>query len=230
MKQSLRTKLDQLSARLAELDGLLAAEDATRDIDRYRALTRERAEIDPVVARYRDFELADADLAAAVDVARDPEMRSYADEERKSAEARLASIAADLQAMLLPKDPSDERNVFIEVRAGTGGDESTLFAAQLFRMYARYAERRNWKVEVVSESASDLGGYKEIIARIVGAGAYSKLKFESGGHRVQRVPDRWGPRDPARHGDAGQREDHEDCVPPGDDLRPGEHGSVGLAG
>jgi peptide chain release factor 1 len=189
MKTSLRVKLDQLSARLQELDALLAAEDATRDLDRYRALARERAEIDPVVARFAEFERAEADLAAAVEMAHDPKMRDYADEERRAAETRLAVLAGDLQAMLLPKDPSDERNVFIEIRAGTGGDESALFAAALFRMYARHAERQGWRVEIVSESPSDLGGYREIVARIVGNGAYARLKFESGGHRVQRVPE-----------------------------------------
>ena len=189
MKLSLRTKLDQLSARLAELDALLAAEDATQDIARYRTLSRERAEIDPVVARFGEFGSAEADLAAAVELAHDPQMRDYAEQEKRAAETRLATLETELQAMLLPKDPSDERNVFIEIRAGTGGEESALFAAVLFRMYARYAERRRWTVEIVSESPSDLGGYREIIARIAGAGAYAALKFESGGHRVQRVPE-----------------------------------------
>ena len=189
MKLSLRTKLDQLSARLAELDALLASEEATRDLDRYRTMSRERAEIDPVVARFGEFGEAEADLAAAVELAHDPQMRDYAEQEKRAAEARLGALEGELQAMLLPKDPSDERNVFIEIRAGTGGEESALFAAVLFRMYARYAERRRWAVEIVSESPSDLGGYREIIARIVGAGAYAKLKFESGGHRVQRVPE-----------------------------------------
>jgi peptide chain release factor 1 len=189
MKLSLRTRLDQLSARLAELDALLAAEDATRDLDRFRALARERAELDPVVARFGEFNRAEADLAAAIELAHDPQMREYADEERSASEGRLAALAGELQAMLLPKDPSDERNVFVEIRAGTGGDESALFASDLLRMYARYAERRGWRVEIVSESASDLGGYREVIARIVGAGAYATLKFESGGHRVQRVPE-----------------------------------------
>ncbi|HEV2220786.1 MAG TPA: peptide chain release factor 1 [Casimicrobiaceae bacterium] len=188
MKQSLRTKLDQIGARVAELDALLASEDATRDLERYRAWSKERAEIDPIAARYRDLGRAEADLATAAELARDPQMREYADDERRAAEARLATLEGELQAMLLPKDPDDERNVFIEIRAGTGGDESALFAADLFRMYSRYAERQRWKVEVVSESASDLGGYREIIARIVGSRVYARLKFESGGHRVQRVP------------------------------------------
>jgi len=189
VKQSLRTKLDQLSARLAELDALLAAEDATRDIDRYRTLSRERAEIDPVVERFGEFGKAEGDLATAVELAHDPQMRDYAEQERRAAESRLAALEGELQAMLLPKDPSDERNVFVEIRAGTGGEESALFAAALFRMYSRYAERRRWTVEIVSESPSDLGGYREIIARIAGTGAFAALKFESGGHRVQRVPE-----------------------------------------
>jgi peptide chain release factor 1 len=189
VKQSLRTKLDQLSARLQELDALLAAEDAAHDIDRYRMMSRERAEIDPVVARFGEFGKAEADLATAVELAHDPEMRDYAEQERRAAESRLATLEGELQAMLLPKDPSDERNVFVEIRAGTGGEESALFAAALFRMYSRYAERRRWTVEIVSESPSDLGGYREIIARIVGVGAFAALKFESGGHRVQRVPE-----------------------------------------
>jgi peptide chain release factor 1 len=189
VKQSLRTKLDQLSARLQELDALLAAEDAAHDIDRYRMMSRERAEIDPVVARFGEFGKAEADLATAVELAHAPEMRDYAEQERRAAESRLATLEGELQAMLLPKDPSDERNVFVEIRAGTGGEESALFAAALFRMYSRYAERRRWTVEIVSESPSDLGGYREIIARIVGVGAFAALKFESGGHRVQRVPE-----------------------------------------
>jgi peptide chain release factor 1 len=189
MKTSLRSKLDGLAIRLTELDHLLAAEDATRDLDRYRAMTKEHAEIEPVVARLRDYEKAEADLAGAAAFAHDPEMKALAAEEAADAQTRIDRIADELQAMLLPKDPNDDRNVFLEIRAGTGGDESALFAGDLFRMYTRYAERRRWKVEIVSESASDLGGYKEVIARVVGSGAYAKLKFESGGHRVQRVPE-----------------------------------------
>jgi peptide chain release factor 1 len=158
-------------------------------MDRYRALSREHAEIDPIVARFREFTQAEADLVAANEFGSDPEMRTLADEERASAQSRLERIGDELQTMLLPRDPNDERNVFLEVRAGTGGEESALFSGDLFRMYARYAERRKWKVEIVSSSPSDLGGYKEVIARIVGNGVYAKLKFESGGHRVQRVPE-----------------------------------------
>ncbi len=189
MKPSLRSKLEQLAARLDELNGLLGSPDITDNLDRYRALTKEHSDLLPVVARVHDFELAEADLATAVELGSDPAMREFADEERTAALARMAVLESELQAALLPKDPNDERNVFVEIRAGTGGDESALFAGSLLRMYIRYAERHRWQAEIVSASASDLGGYKEVIVRIVGQGAYSKLKFESGGHRVQRVPE-----------------------------------------
>ena len=188
MKASLRTKLDQLADRLEELNGLLGAPDATGNLDRYRAMTREHADLTPIVARLHAYRQAEADLAAASDMASDPAMRAFADEERAAAQARIAALDVELQAALLPKDPNDERNVFLEIRAGTGGDESALFAGNLLRMYIRHSERHRWQTEIVSASASDLGGYKEVIVRIVGQGAYSTLKFESGGHRVQRVP------------------------------------------
>ncbi|HSV18304.1 MAG TPA: peptide chain release factor 1 [Casimicrobiaceae bacterium] len=188
MKESLRVKLDQLTSRLAELDALMSAEDATRDLDRFRALAKERSDLEPVVARFGDYRRAEADVATAEEMAHEPSMREFAAEERSAAQQKVAALGLELTAMLLPKDPNDGRNVFLEIRAGTGGDESALFAGDLFRMYTRYAERHRWKVELISESASDLGGYKEVIARIVGEGAYSRLKFESGGHRVQRVP------------------------------------------
>jgi len=189
MKPSLRSKLESLSRRLAEIDAMLSAADVVSDLDRYRALTRERAEIEPVVARFGEYRRAEDDIATAAEMARDPQMKAFAEEERVAATARTEALAADLQRMLLPKDPSDERNVFVEIRAGTGGDESALFVGSLARMYTRFAERSRWQVEIVSESPSELGGYKEIILRIIGQGAYSKLKFESGGHRVQRVPE-----------------------------------------
>ena len=189
MKPSLRTKLDQLAARLDELNGLLGSPDVTANLDRYRALTKEHSDITPVVARFREFGLAEADLATAMELANDPAMRDFAAEERASAEARIADLERELQAALLPKDPNDDRNVIVEIRAGTGGDESALFAGSLLRMYGRYAKRHRWKTEIASASPSELGGYKEAIVRIVGQGAYSKLKFESGGHRVQRVPE-----------------------------------------
>ena len=189
MKLSLRTKLDQLAARVDELNELLGSPDVTANLDRYRALTKEHSDITPVVARFREFGLAEADLATAMELANDPSMRDFADEERAAAEARIAELERELQSALLPKDPNDDRNVFVEIRAGTGGDESALFAGGLLRMYIRYAERHRWQTEIASASASELGGYKEAIVRIVGQGVYSKLKFESGGHRVQRVPE-----------------------------------------
>ncbi len=189
MKQSIRDKLESLVGRLDELDRILASGDATRDMDQFRKMTREHAELGPVVALYKDWQQTDADLASAQEMMADPDMKELAEEEMKSAKARLPEIELDLQKLLLPKDANDERNIFLEIRAGTGGDESALFAGSLFRMYTRYAERRRWQVEVVSANESELGGYKEVIARIAGSGVYSKLKFESGGHRVQRVPE-----------------------------------------
>ncbi len=189
MKPTLRTKLDSLVARLQDLDRLLAAEDATRDLAQFRNLSREHSELSGVVALFQEYLQVERDAAEARELAEDAAMKSYADEELKKARGAMERLEADLQKALLPRDPNDERNLFIEIRAGTGGDESALFAGDLFRMYARYAERQRWQVEIISESASELGGYKEVIARIVGQGAYSKLKFESGGHRVQRVPE-----------------------------------------
>jgi peptide chain release factor 1 len=189
MKPSLQAKLEQLALRREELDRLLADERATADLAQYRKLSQEHADIGPVVAHYHAWCQARADLATAESLLADPEMKDFAQEEADAAGARLVALDAQLQILLLPKDPNDARNIFLEIRAGTGGSESALFAGDLFRMYARYAERQRWKVEVVSESPGEVGGYKEMIARIVGQGAYSKLKFESGGHRVQRVPE-----------------------------------------
>jgi len=188
MKSSVAAKLASLVSRAKELDALLSDPDVTANLDNYRKLTREHAEIAPVVQRYGDYRAAEGDVAAAEDMAKDPQMRAFAEDEIRAGRTRLEEIAADIQKMLLPKDPNDERNLFLEIRAGTGGDESALFAGDLFRMYSRYAERNRWQVEIISESLGDAGGYKEVIARIAGQGAYSRLKFESGGHRVQRVP------------------------------------------
>ncbi|MDK9702918.1 MAG: peptide chain release factor 1 [Sulfuritalea sp.] len=188
MKKSILDKLERLSERLAEIDGLLGGEHAARDMDSYRKLTRERADIMPVVELFHAYRSASADFSGAAEMLSDPEMKELALAEQASASAEMARLEVELQRALLPKDPNDDRNLFLEIRAGTGGDESALFAADLFRMYSRYAERQRWKVEIVSRSESDLGGFREIIARIEGNGAYSKLKFESGGHRVQRVP------------------------------------------
>ncbi len=184
----MKAKLEQLDARLAELNSLLVQEEITKDMDQYRKLNREHAEISPVVEQFQLYQQADADEKAALEMQNDPEMRDFAEEEIKDARTRMENMQADLQRLLLPKDPNDDKNIFLEIRAGTGGDESALFAADLFRMYTRYAERQRWQVEIVSASESDLGGYKEVILRVIGQGAFSKLKFESGGHRVQRVP------------------------------------------
>ena len=188
MKDSIAAKLQQITLRLEELNGLLSSENATASMDNYRKLTREHAEITPVVELYKLYRQSEDDMRAAQEMVADPAMREFAETEIKEARARLEQLEAELQKELLPKDPNDERNIFLEIRAGTGGDESALFSADLFRMYTRYAERKKWQVEIMSQSQSELGGYKEVIARIAGQGAYSKLKFESGGHRVQRVP------------------------------------------
>ncbi|BBE08621.1 MAG: bacterial peptide chain release factor 1 (bRF-1) [Glomeribacter sp. 1016415] len=189
MKQSMQHKLDQLSQRLKELNQLLSKEDVTADLDQYRKLTREHAELAPLVENYNEWINSKTDEQTAQEMLTDATMRAFAEDELHSARARMAQLETELQTMLLPKDPNDERNIFLELRAGTGGDESALFAGALFRMYLRYAERKRWQVEIMSENLSELGGYKEVIIRIIGQGAYSRLKFESGGHRVQRVPE-----------------------------------------
>ena len=182
-------RLAQLANRLAELDVLLSAETATRDMGAYRKLTREHAELAPVVALYKTWAARQDDIATAQDMLADAQTKSFAEDEIHAARDDIARLEKELERSLLPKDPNDDRNVFLEIRAGTGGDESGLFAGALFRMYTRFAERKRWQVDLVSESPSELGGYKEVIVRLVGAGAYSRLKFESGGHRVQRVPE-----------------------------------------
>ncbi len=188
MKPSIRKKLQHLSLRLEELDHLLSEENAARDMDSYRKLSRERSELAPVTALYADYLKAEEEIVAASAMLPDPDMRALAEEEIIHCRAAMVRVEEDLQKALLPTDPNDERNLFLEIRAGTGGDESGLFAGDLFRMYTRYAERQRWQVEVISASESEMGGYKEVIARVIGSGAYSRLKFESGGHRVQRVP------------------------------------------
>jgi len=184
----LRTKLDSLVGRLGDLNHLLAAENATKDMEQFKRLSREHAEVSDVVSLFQEYLQVERDAAEARDMAGDASMKAYADEELKKARASMEQLEGRLQKALLPRDPNDDRNLFLEVRAGTGGDESALFAGDLFRMYTRYAERKGWQVEIISESNSELGGYKEVIARLVGQCAFSRLKFESGGHRVQRVP------------------------------------------
>jgi peptide chain release factor 1 len=188
MKPSLSTKLQQLAERLVEIDRLLGREDATVNLDQYRRLVREHAEIAPVVGLFKTWQQTERDAATAQELLSDPDMKAFAQAEIDEAREKLVQLELDLQKALLPKDPNDDKNIFLEIRAGTGGDESALFAGDLFRMYSRYAERQSWKMEVISANESELGGYREIIARVIGQGAYSRLKFESGGHRVQRVP------------------------------------------
>ena len=188
MKPSLLDKLIHLQERLEEINLLLADEQAVADMDKYRSLTREHAEISPIVAVFSQYNQAQADLAAAEEMLTDPEMKAFAEEEIDTAKNKLNQLESELQILLLPKDADDNKNVFLEVRAGTGGDEAALFAGDLLRMYLRYAERCGWKSEIVSANESDLGGYKEVIVRIAGDNIYGRLKFESGGHRVQRVP------------------------------------------
>ena len=193
MHPSLQQRFEHLGLRLAELDARLADPDAAADARRYRALSRERAEVADVVSRWHRRRQREADLAAAREMLRDaslePEMLAMAREEIACAEVDLALLDGELQAALLPRDPDDERNAFVEIRAGTGGDESALFAGDLLRMYLRYCERRGWRTEVLSESPAELGGYKEVVIRIEGDGVYEDLRLESGGHRVQRVPE-----------------------------------------
>jgi peptide chain release factor 1 len=196
MKDFLRAQLERHTQRLNELDFLLSREDIMKDMTQFLALSREHTDVTATAGRYGRYQQREADLQAAQqmlqDVGDDADMRAMAEEEITSAQAELLQLEAELQRMLLPKDPDDARPAFLEIRAGTGGDESALFAADLLRMYMRYAERQGWRTEIVSESPSELGGYKEVVVRMDGGssgdGVYGWLKFESGGHRVQRVP------------------------------------------
>ena len=188
MTPTLRRKLEALAERREELERLLAEPDVVADNNRFRDLSREFAQLEPVATALADEARAKADLAAAESMRADPDLRELADEEIAAAQARLQELEQELALLLVPRDPRDEGNLFLEVRAGTGGDEAAIFAGDLFRMYARYAERQGWKVEIESDSPGEHGGYKEVVARVVGRGAFSRLKFESGTHRVQRVP------------------------------------------
>lgn len=189
MKSSIRSRLEHLARRLVEVDALLAEPEIASDMNRYRKMSRERAELEPVVTAFAAYTGTEDDIQAAQDMMSDPELREMAEEEYKLGKDRLEQLASELQVLLLPRDPDDGRSVFLEIRAGTGGDESALFAGDLLRMYTRYAEDKGWKVELMSESESEIGGYKEVIARLDGDGVYGQLKFESGAHRVQRVPE-----------------------------------------
>jgi peptide chain release factor 1 len=188
MKTFLRQQLERYPIRLKELDFFLQQPEVVQDMDRFRALTREHAEVSVVAALFERFLQCESGLAQAREMLEDTEMAEMAREEVSTLEAELPGLEEELQRLLLPKDPDDVRNTFLEIRAGTGGDESALFAGDLLRMYTRYAERQGWRTEIVSESLGEVGGYKEVVIRVVGDGSYGKLKFESGGHRVQRVP------------------------------------------
>jgi peptide chain release factor 1 len=188
MKDSMRNRLTRLSERLADLEEFLSSQSAANDMAQFKAITRERSELLPATERFAEYQSIETDLNTAREWLADPDMRDMAREEIAQNEVKLAQLEADLQRLLLPKDPNDHRNAMLEIRAGTGGDESALFAGDLFRMYTRYAERQGWQIEVMSASESELGGYKEVIVRLAGDNVYKHLKFESGGHRVQRVP------------------------------------------
>jgi len=191
MKSSIQARLEQLTERYEEVSALLSESSVISDQNRFRELSREYSEIEPVVQCYRAWRQSQEDIESARELARDsdPEMRELAADELQAAEQKSEELDAELQRLMLPKDPNDTKNVFLEIRAGTGGDEAAIFAGDLFRMYSRYAERRRWQVEVLSESEGEHGGYKEVIARLSGTGVYGALKFESGAHRVQRVPE-----------------------------------------
>jgi len=191
MKASLHNKLESLSDRLEEINHLLADPGVIGDQNKFRGLSQEYAQLNPVVDCFKKYQqtLSALDEAKSMQHDSDAEMRELAEEELKTAERTRQQLEQELQVLMLPVDPNDDRNIFLEIRAGTGGDEAAIFAGNLFRMYSRYAELRKWKIEVISANEGEHGGYKEIISRIVGDGAYSRLKFESGAHRVQRVPE-----------------------------------------
>ena len=191
MKASILAKLDHLADRYEEVGALLSDPDIIGDQNKFRELSKEYAELEPVVKCYQSYQEVVNDIEEAKLLLKDsdPDMRAMAQEELKEGEAQQDALEMDLQKLLLPKDPNDNKNVFLEIRAGTGGDEAAIFSGDLFRMYSKFAETQRWKIELISENRGDHGGYKEVIARIVGSGVYSKLKFESGAHRVQRVPE-----------------------------------------
>ena len=191
MKASIQIKLDNLSDRFEEIAALLSQPEVQSDQNKFRSLSQEYAQIDPLVACYKSYQENQENLEAAKEMAKDPdpELREMAKEEQQEAETEKEKLQHQLQILLLPKDPNDNRNIFLEVRAGTGGDEAAIFSGDLAKMYQRFAEKQGWKSEIITENRSDHGGYKEIILRISGQDVYSQLKFESGVHRVQRVPE-----------------------------------------
>lgn len=191
MKESIKNKLESLVERHEEISGLLAEPETMADQNKFRSLSQEYAQLEPVVSNFNDYK----DSLAAIEDAKvmmeedDAEMREMAKEELAESEQAEQKLELVLQKLLLPKDPNDQRNIFLEVRAGTGGDEAAIFAGDLYRMYSRYAEGRRWTVELINAQEGEHGGYKEVVIKIIGDGAYSRLKFEAGGHRVQRVPE-----------------------------------------
>ena len=191
MKTSLLSKLENLTDRHEEVSALLGDSEILADQNRFRDLSREYAELEAIVHCYEEFRRLQGDLEAARQMLdeSDPDLREMAREELETGGARLVEVEAELQTLLLPRDPRDSHNVFLEIRAGTGGDEAAIFAGDLFRMYSRYAEQMGWKLEVLSERPGEHGGFKEIITRVEGRDVYAHLKFESGAHRVQRVPE-----------------------------------------
>ncbi|OUS31740.1 peptide chain release factor 1 [Gammaproteobacteria bacterium 45_16_T64] len=191
MKESLKFKLENISERYEEIGVLLGDPGVISDQNKFRKLSQEYAEVEPVVEAFSEYLqiVENIDEAKALIADSDPEMREMGKEELKSGEAQLELMGMTLQTLMLPKDPNDGRNVFLEIRAGTGGDEASIFSGDLYRMYSRFADNRNWRIEVINENTGDHGGYKEIICRVIGQNVYSQLKFESGAHRVQRVPE-----------------------------------------
>ena len=189
MKSSIRHKLEQISERFQEIAVLLTDPEVQADTNRFRDLSREYAQLEPIGQCYQRYAGAEIELHSAEAMLADPEMAELAEDACEDARTTLRTLEPELQRLLLPRDPNDERNIYLEVRAGTGGAEAALFAGDLLRMYLRYAERRRWKTEMISESIGEHGGYKEVVVRIIGTDVYSRLKFESGAHRVQRVPE-----------------------------------------
>lgn len=191
MKDSIKARLQQVSERHEEIAALLGDPSIISDQNKFRDLSKEYSTLEPIVKTFSSFNQSVGDLASANEMAADsdPEMREMAQEEISEAKASIASLELELQKLLLPKDPRDENNVFLEIRAGTGGDEAAIFAGDLLKMYSRYAEAKGWRTELITERLGDHGGYKEVVARLIGNGVFSQLKFESGAHRVQRVPE-----------------------------------------
>lgn len=191
MKESIQNKLESLAERLEEINHLLSSPEVISDQNKFRALSQEHAQLTPVVNCFENYTSTTNDFNEAKRMLEDDDkdMREMAKEEFKEAKEQLEKLEDELQILMLPTDPNDDKNIFLEIRAGTGGDEAAIFAGDLYKMYTRYAESKRWQVELINESVGEHGGYKEVVIRIVGQGAYSKLKFESGGHRVQRVPE-----------------------------------------